>query len=145
MKPSVSIRVFISLAVLVGAALPFSGTAHNQMAHRGDIHIDIYAGVYGHTGGNAGLGWVIYVHNNGSSTVQVTYEIRWDTLRGTTVREEGLTFNVTPHMDTCVAGVEWIHFPFPILRIAISVQTQNITVSRNGVEIFPFVIFPPKV
>lgn len=147
MKRRIPIQGLMVLALITGFMVSplFSGLTYGQKAHHENIEIGIYAGVYGHTDGNAGLGWVVSVYNSGNNTVNVTYEIRWANLRGAPVRSEEGTFNVNPHMVVQFVGIDWVHPPFPVLRITISVQTQNVTVSRSGIEVFPFVIFPAKL
>jgi len=95
-----------------------------------------------HTNGNFGLGWVISVYNNCTETTNGTYEIRWKDLFGNTVRLEGGTFNMSSHMRMKIKGIDWIHFPYPILYINFTVEAVDAVVTKDGLAIGPFVIFP---
>ena len=114
----------------------------NRVVHvDDDIEIKIYAGVYGRTQGRIGLGWVISISHNLSGNIHFIINLSWYNLRGQNVRFEMYHFNLSPHPPILFKGVEWIHFPYPIMSLTITVKAVDIIVSRSGIEIGPFVIF----
>lgn len=71
-----------------------------------------------------------------------TIEISWDNLRGQNVRFELWLFNFSVHHPPVIfCGIDWIHFPYPIMSLAITVKAVDIIVTRSGIEIGPFVMF----
>ena len=115
----------------------------NIVVHVDDgIEIKIYAGVNEKTQGRIGLGFAISICNNLNETINGTIEISSDNLRGQNVRFELWSFNLSAyHPAVIFYGIDWIHFPFPIITLTITVETVDIIVSRSGIEIGPFVIF----
>ena len=106
-----------------------------------DIEIKIYAGVNEKTNGNYGLGWVVSIKYNQSESIIGTCNITWQTLQGDYIGFSNSTFDLIPNGEIKISGIDWIHFPFPILNLNIKVEVAEIDVSRNGFEIGPFVIF----
>ena len=106
-----------------------------------DIEINIYAGIKGITNGNYGLGWFVIVKNNLNDTFEGTINVTWQTLQGDYIGFSNSTFDLIPNGEIKISGVEWIHFPFPILNLNIKVEVAEIDVSRNGFGIGPFVFF----
>jgi hypothetical protein len=114
----------------------------NRVVHvDDDIEIKIYAGVNEKTNGNYGLGWVVSVKYNQSESIIGACNITWQTLQGDYIRFLNNTFDLIPNGEIKILGVDWIHFPFPILNLNIKVEVAEIDVSRNGFEIGPFVFF----
>ena len=115
----------------------------NRVVHvDDDIEIKIYAGVYSEIEARIGLGWVISICNNLNETINGTIEISSDNLRGQNVRFELWPFNFSAyHPEVILYGIDWIHFPYPIISLTITVKAVDIIVSRSGIEIGPFVIF----
>ena len=108
-----------------------------------DIDVKIYAGVYSEIEARIGLGWVISIGHNLSGNIHFIINLSWYNLRGQNVRFEMHHFNLSPHPPILFKGVEWIHFPYPIMSLTITVKAVDIIVSRSGIEIGPFVIFEP--
>ena len=114
----------------------------NRVVHvDDDIEIKIYAGVNEKTNGNYGLGWVVSIKYNQSESIIGTCNITWQTLQGEYIGFSNSTFDLIPNGEIKISGIDWIHFPFPILNLNIKVEVAEIDVSRNGFEIGPFVLF----
>ena len=114
----------------------------NRVVHVDDIDVKIYAGAYGRTQGRMGLGFAISICNNLNETINGIVEISSDNLRGQNVRFESWLFNFSAHHPPVIlAGIDWVHFPFPIMSLIITVKVVDTIVSRSGIEIGPFVIF----
>jgi len=141
-----SIAVGIILLFLLSSLIPVVSSNKlnsNRVVHvDDDIEIKIYAGVNGKTKDRMGLGWVISICNNLNETINGTIEISSDNIRGQNVRLELWLFNLSVyHPPVIFYDIDWIHFPFPINTLTITVETVDIIVSRSGIEIGPFVIF----
>ena len=110
-----------------------------------DIDVRIYAGVYEKTRGRMGLGFAISISNNLNETINGTVTISSDNLRGQNVRLEIWDFNLSAHHPPVILnGIDWIHSPYPIITLTITVEAVSVVVSRSGIEIGPFVIFEPN-
>ena len=132
--------------LFIGIVYTPSITADNPISvktiHVDDIDVKIYAGVNGRTQGRMGLGFAISICNNLNETINGTIEISSDNIRGQNVRLELWLFNLSVyHPPVIFYDIDWIHFPFPINTLTITVETVDIIVSRSGIEIGPFVIF----
>jgi len=116
----------------------------NRVVHvNDDIDVKIYAGVYrSDIESRMGLGFAISICNNLNETINGTIEISSDNLRGQNVRFELWSFNLSAYLPPVIlCGIDWVHFPFPIITLTITVKAVGIVVSRSGMEIGPFVIF----
>jgi len=134
------------ILLLIGIAYAPSITADNSRINNtiyvdDDIEIKIYAGVNEKTNGNYGLGWVVSIKYNQSESTIGTCNITWQTLQGDYIGFSNSTFDLIPNGEIKISGIDWIHFPFPILNLNIKVEVAEIDVSRNGFEIGPFVLF----
>ena len=109
-----------------------------------DVDIDIHAGVFGRTNGNYGLGFVIGITNNLDKNITGTVTTYWNFTDNKTVRIESASFFVNPILSKIeFVDIDWLHFPFPILKLTVTVKVNEtaISVSRSGIEIRPFVFF----
>ncbi len=140
MKQNILIRKGITLAVIV-LFIGMSVVPTTPASFDDDVEIKIYAGVYGKTEGRIGLGFVISMCNNLNETINGTIEISSDNLRGQNVRLELWVFTLGHHPPIKFKGIDWIHFPYPIVTLTITVETVGLIVSRSGMEIGPIVIF----
>ena len=134
------------ILLFIGIAYAPSITADNSRINNtiyvdDDIEIKIYAGVNEKTNGNYGLGWVVSIKYNQSESIIGTCNITWQTLQGDYIGFSNSTFDLIPNGEIKISGIDWIHFPFPILNLNIKVEVAEIDVSRNGFEIGPFVLF----
>ena len=106
-----------------------------------DIEINIRAGIKGITNGRYGLGWSVIVKNNLNDTFEGTINVTWHTITVKNASNENGTFKLIPYVEFGIKQVDWVHFPFPIMSLTITVKVVDIVVSRSGIEIGPFVIF----
>jgi len=126
------ILLFIGVCVVPATATPLDD----------DVEIEIYAGVYEKTEGRIGLGFVISMCNNLNETINGTIEISSNNLRDQNVRLQQWSFTLSSHHPLIkFNGIDWIHFPYPIITLTITVETVGLIVSRSGMEIGPMVIF----
>jgi hypothetical protein len=107
-----------------------------------DIEIEIYAGVYDNTNGKFGLGWVVSVINNLNESINGTINASWNTFSSKTVRFENNSFNLSAnHPKINYQFIDYIHLPYPIIKLTVIVQIRDQVYSRYGIEIGPIVIF----
>ena len=125
------ILLFIGMSVVPATATPLDD----------DVEIEIYAGVYEKTEGRIGLGFVISMCNNLNETINGTIEISSNNLHDQNVRLQQWSFTLGHHPPIKFMGIDWIHFPYPIITLTITVETVGLIVSRSGMEIGPMVIF----
>jgi len=140
-----SVAVGIILLFLLSSLIPVVSSNKlnsNRVVHvDDDIEIKIYAGVNEKTNGNYGLGWVVSIKYNQSESIIGTCNITWQTLQGDYIGFSNSTFDLIPNGEIKISGVDWIHFPYPLLYIDIIVNVEEINTSKSGIEIGPFVIF----
>ena len=140
-----SVAVGIILLFLLSSLIPVVSSNKlnsNRVVHvDDDIEIKIYAGVNEKTNGNYGLGWVVSIKYNQSESIIGTCNIKLQTLQGEYIGFSNSTFDLIPNGEIKISGIDWIHFPFPLLNLNIKVEVAEIDVSRNGFEIGPFVLF----
>jgi len=135
------IAVCITLIPLITPLSLLASETHG-VSQNNDVEIKIYAGVYGKTEGRIGLGFVISMCNNLNETINGTIEISSNNLRGQNVRLHRGSFTLSSHHPPIkFMGIDWIHFPYPIITLTITVETVGLIVSRSGMEIGPIVIF----
>lgn len=137
------IAVCITLIPLITPLSLLASETHS-VSQNNDVEIKIYAGAYEKTEGRLGLGFVVSVCNNLNETINGTVEISSNNLRGQIVRLHQWSFTLSSHHPlTNFKQIDWIHFPYPIvtLTITVTVETVGLIVSRSGMEIGPMVIF----
>ncbi len=109
-----------------------------------DVDIEIRAGAYENTNGNYGLCFLISITNNLDQYITVNMTIYWNITNDKTVRREIQLVNLSPHHpEIQFARIDYIHFPFPVikLKVIVKVNETSTSVSRSGIEIGPFVFF----
>ena len=134
------------ILLFIGIAYAPSITADNSKINNmiyvdDDIEIKIFAGVNEKTNGNYGLGWVVSIKYNQSESIIGTCNITLQTLQGEYIGFSNSTLDLIPNGEIKISGIDWIHFPYPIISLTITVKAVDIIVSRSGIEIGPFVIF----
>jgi hypothetical protein len=105
------------------------------------VDIYIHAGVSEITNGDFGLGFFIFVKNNLNEPIEGEIIIFWNLTNGMNVRIDNLSFKLSPFNEIKFSNIDWLHFPFPILKIMIIVSINEYTVSKSGIEIGPVVLF----
>lgn len=109
-----------------------------------DVDIEIRAGAYEHTNGNYGLGFLICITNNLDQNITGSIRTYWNFTDKLTVRFDNDSFTLSAHHpEIQVANIDYLHFPFPILKLQVIVKVNETatSVSRSGIEIGPFVFF----
>jgi len=114
----------------------------NQNSNFDDIEIEIYAGVYDKTNGNIGLGWIVSIVNNLNESIDGYINASWNELTGKTIRFDNSTFYLSAHHPKIdYQYIDFLHFPHLIVYITATVQTNNLTYTKSGIEIGPIVLF----
>ncbi|GAF86646.1 unnamed protein product [marine sediment metagenome] len=134
------IAVCITLIPLITPLSLLASETHS-VSQNNDVEIKIYAGVYEKTEGRIGLGFVISMCNNLNETINGTIEISSNNLRGQNVRLHRWSFTLGHHPPIKFKQIDWIHFPYPVVTLTITVETVGLIFSRSGMEIGPIVIF----
>jgi len=113
-----------------------------------DVVIDIRAGVHDNTNGDYGLGFLICITNDMDENITGTITLYWNFTSITIGSAKNGTFALSAHHpEIKIAEIDWLHFPFPILKLQIIVTVNEIlkSVSRSGIEIGPFVFFSHQI
>ena len=149
-NPIIGISIY-AFALLVMASLPnvvgyqgIQSSNVNVANTLDDVIIEIRAGAYEHTNGNYGLGFLICITNNLDRNITGSIRTYWNFTDKLTVRFDNGSFNLSPHHpEIQIGNIDYLHFPFPILKLQIIVTVNEIskTVSRSGIEVGPFVLF----
>jgi hypothetical protein len=140
---AVVLIVLLSLSNIAGGQA-IQSSNENGINIFNDVAIEIRAGAHNHTNGNYGLGFVICITNNLDINITGSIRTYWNFTDKWTVASGNATFSFSAHHpETQIGEIDWQHFPFPILKLQISVTVNEISKSesRSGIEIGPFVIF----
>ncbi len=103
-----------------------------------DYQMYIGAGIIRKYEGKFGLGWHITVKNNGDTTITGAMYDKTTTLFGKVISNGYGPFSVPPGIEIGTGGLMLLDF-HPINRIDLTVVVENMTYSRSGYEIGPFV------
>ena len=103
-----------------------------------DVKITISAGVLRKSWGNIGIGLVITVENNCNHNITIFCIVEYYTLSGDFLWNDIANFNLGPSLVWGYEIFTIIDF-HPINRLTITVEADNKTASRSGIEIGPFV------
>jgi hypothetical protein len=128
--------------ILIFSISPSLGLENTNISNENDIEVEIYAGIYEKTDGDIGLGWIVAIKNNLNNSIKGNINTTWFRLNNNVLRNENLEFNLSAnHPKIKFQYVDYLHFPSPILKLGISVEINDIFISKSGIEIGPFVIF----
>jgi hypothetical protein len=126
--------------IVVGIILLFIGSSIPALAKtQSSEHYKVYigAGVYREHEGKIGYGWHMTVENDGDTTITVVRSYNETTLSGKVLFNSSFpTISLPPGGWTTCGGANF----HPIARIYLTVVVGNITHSKTGYMIGPFVI-----
>jgi hypothetical protein len=124
---------------LNGSETPWSSVMIKIVSLLPDYNVYIGAGFFREHGGKFGLGWHMTVENTGDTNVTgVMYENE-TTLTGKVISNGSGPFSITPCMSVSTGGCSFLDL-HPIELINLTVQIGNMTYSKSGYEIGPFVL-----
>jgi len=129
-----------SVSVLAKTNFSFSKTIPSFSALSSENYqIYIGAGIIRKYEGKFGLGWHMWVINTGNTTITGATYVKTTTLFGKVIGEAYGPFSVPPGFEIGDLGFMLYDF-HPINHIDLTVEVGNMTYSKSGYEIGPFVL-----
>ncbi len=129
-----------SVSVLAKSNFSLSKTIPSFSALSSENYeIYIGAGVFRRYEGKFGLGWHMTVINTGDTTITGTMHDKTTTLFGEVINSGYGSFSVPAGFEIGTVGLMLLDF-HPINHIDLTVEVGNMTYSRSGYEIGPFVL-----
>jgi hypothetical protein len=126
--------------IVVGIILLFLGSSVPALAKtQSSEHYKVYigAGVYHEHEGKIGYGWHMTVENDGDTTITVVRSYNETTLSGKVLFNSSFPpISLPPGGWTGCGGADF----YPIARIYLTVVVGNMTYSKTGYMIGPFVL-----
>ncbi len=104
-----------------------------------NYQIYIGAGIIRKYEGKFGLGWHMWVINTGDTTIRGSMDVKTTTLFGEVIGDGYGPFSVPPGIEIGTGGLMLLDF-HPINRIDLTVVVENMTYSKSGYEVGPFVL-----
>jgi hypothetical protein len=105
-----------------------------------DYIVYIGAGIFRkHVGGNFGFGWQMEVDDTGNKNITGVFYEKETTLSGKDISNETDPFSLKPDTGFGVGSFSMLRLP-PIKIISLTVVVENMTYSKSGYEIGPFVL-----
>ena len=143
------IMVIGIILLFLGSSVPVLGKTHSSLpktilssisTSSEDYEVYIGAGIIDMYGERKfGLGYHMSVQNTGDTNITGAFYENFTTLSGEVIGNSYNTFFMEPGIGEGLGSAGLFFFP-PIKRITLTVVVENMTYSKTGYEIGPFVL-----
>ena len=137
------------ILLFLGSSVPALAKTHSSLPETiissistssEDYQVYSGAGIIGfYSERNFGLGWHMSVENTGDTNITGAFIENFTTLSGKVIGNSYNTFSLGPGIGTGVGAANLLDF-HPITRITLTVVVENMTYSKTGYMIGPFVL-----
>jgi hypothetical protein len=145
-KPLIGVSICAVVLLVLGSSVTVAARTQSTLSKTipsisascaEDYIVFIGAGMY-RAEGKFGLGWNMTVINTGDTFITGVFHYKTTTLSGEVLFNESCQFYAYPGWSNSYGG--WTLELHPINFISLSVEIGNITYSKYGYEIGPFVL-----
>ena len=148
MKKIITVGIIL---LFLGSSVPALAKTHSSLPETiissistssEEYQVYIGAGIIGfYSERNFGFGWHMSVENTGDTNITGAFIENFTTLSGKVIGNSYNTFSLGPGSSTGPASAILFLLPFhPITRITLTVVVENMTYSKTGYMIGPFVL-----
>ncbi len=137
------------ILLFLGSSVPALAKTHSSLpktiissisTSSEDYEVYIGAGIIGFYGERKfGLGYHMSVQNTGDTNITGAFYENFTTLSGEVIGNSNNTFFIEPGIGEGLGAAGLLFFP-PIKRITLTVVVENMTYSKTGYGIGPFVL-----
>jgi hypothetical protein len=137
------------ILLFLGSSVPAVAKTHSSLPETiissistssEDYQVYIGAGMFSIYGERKfGFGWHTGVLNTGDTNITGAFIENYTTLSGKVIGNSYNTFSLGPGIGTGEGAANLLDFP-PITRITLTVVVENMTYTKTGFEIGPFVL-----
>jgi hypothetical protein len=148
-KPLIVVSICAVVLLVMGSSVPAVAKTQSSLSktiplisalYAEDYQVYIGAGInrmYGE--GKFGWGWHMTVKNSGNKNITGAWYENITTLSGEVIGNGYSNFSIQPGVGEGIGSVYLLDF-HPITRINLRVVVENMTYSKSGYEIGPFVL-----
>jgi hypothetical protein len=147
-KPLIGVSILAVVLLVLGSSVPAVARTQSSLpktmppispSSAENYEVYIGAGIIRKYEGKFGLGWHMIVKNTGDTTITGAMYDKTTTLFGEVISYQYGPFSIPPGVEIGSGGCMLLDF-HPINHIDLTVVVENMTYSRSGYEIGPFVL-----